>query len=58
MSKGYLSEHSVFMNKFLEDNPEVVKAQQEGRSTLWQDTHEACVPNAIPEKGSSTDSKT
>jgi len=53
MSKGYLSELTVFMNKYLEDNPEVVKAQQVGRSTLWKDTHAAIKPVVQQEKDAS-----
>jgi len=44
MSKGYLSEITIFMNKYLKDNPEVVKAQQVGRNSQWQDQHAAVEP--------------
>ena len=44
MSKGYLSEFSVFMKKYHEDNPEAANAQQVGRNSMWKDKHEAITP--------------
>ena len=31
----YVSEYTHFMNKFLQENPEVAKGQVEGRALLW-----------------------
>jgi hypothetical protein len=58
MSKGYVSEFSGFMNKYIEDHPEVVKAQQIGGDFFWDRKFEAVTPNAKQNKDSSTNRST
>jgi Protein of unknown function (DUF3460) len=35
MKNGYVSEFTLFMNKFLADHPEVVEDQKRGRDIYW-----------------------
>ncbi|MDX8385846.1 MAG: DUF3460 family protein [Gallionella sp.] len=58
MSKDYVSEFAGFMNKFLEDNPEVVKAQQVGREIFWKDKHQPAATDTNQTKSASKNSQT
>ena len=35
MEKGYVSEFTVFMNRYLQEHPEVVEDQQRGWNIYW-----------------------
>jgi hypothetical protein len=35
MEKNYISEFTVFMNRYLKEHPEVVKDQERGRNIYW-----------------------
>lgn len=35
MDRNYVSEFTIFMNRYLEQHPEVVKDQQSGRDFGW-----------------------
>lgn len=35
VDRNYVSEYTKFMDKFLQENPEVAKGQVEGRALLW-----------------------
>jgi hypothetical protein len=35
MDKNYVSEFTVFMNKYLKENPDVVEDQRRGRDIHW-----------------------
>ncbi|WP_348944595.1 DUF3460 family protein [Chitinibacter sp. FCG-7] len=35
VDRNYVSDYTKFMEKFLQENPEVAKGQVEGRGLLW-----------------------
>lgn len=53
MEKNYVSEFTVFMDRYLKEHPEVVKDQQHGWDIYWNPKRSDQVEQDTPHSGSS-----
>lgn len=47
MSKGYVSEFSIFMNQYLDENPQLTEERQRGWREFWMPNISLDTPNDL-----------